>query len=40
MTAKNISNDETINLNGLQAGIYLAKFVSEGREEIKKIILN
>lgn len=40
MTVKNISNDETINLNGLQAGVYLAKFVSEGREEIKKIILN
>ncbi|WP_297511426.1 Omp28-related outer membrane protein [Flavobacterium sp.] len=40
ITVKNISNNETINLNGLQAGVYLAKFMSEGREEIKKIILN
>lgn len=40
MTMKNISNNDAINLTGLQGGIYFAKFVSEGREEIKKIILN
>ena len=39
-TKNNVSNNESINLSGLQKGVYLAKLTAEGVEETKKIILN
>ncbi len=39
--AKNkVSNNESINLTGLQSGVYLAKLNQDGVVETKKIILN
>jgi hypothetical protein len=39
-TKNNVSNNEAINLVGLQNGVYFAKITAEGINEIKKIILN
>lgn len=39
-TKNNVANNETINLSGLQSGVYLAKLNSETGEVTKKIILN
>lgn len=36
----NVINNESINLSSLQKGVYLAKIISEGNEEVKKIVLN
>jgi hypothetical protein len=39
-TKNNVSNNESINLSGLQKGVYLAKLSAEGVDQTKKIILN
>ena len=39
-TKNNVSNNEAINLVGLQNGVYFAKITADGINEIKKIILN
>lgn len=39
-TKNNVSKNESINLVGLQNGVYFAKITADGINEIKKIILN